>query len=175
MRFIRLISTLLGGALAVGTAAAAPARSPELTVRQFMEVVRSGHDPDAASNYFAPVVQAHQVTSEGETTVARTPAQYAGHVRGFKEAFGEYRFDIEELIAQGDRVYVRWRQQGSHLGSIDGETPTGAPLTEIGSAVYRVENGLIVEYWIQLDRRGLELQLERAAHPKTSPAADNTP
>ena len=163
MRFIRFLPTLLGGALAVGTATAASAGSPELTVRQFMDVVRSGRDPDAASSYFAPVVQAHQVTSEGETTVARTPAEYAGHVRSFKEAFGDYRFDIEELIAQGDRVYVRWRQQGSHRGSIGGEPPTGAPLTEIGSAVYRVVDGRIVEYWIQLDRKGLEVQLERAA------------
>jgi predicted ester cyclase len=163
MRFVRFLSTLLGGALAVGTATAAPAGSPELTVRQFMEVVRSGRDPDAASRYFAPVVQAHQVTSEGETTVARTPAEYAGHVRSFRQAFGDYRFDIEELMAQGDRVYVRWRQQGTHRGSIGGEPPTGAPLTEIGSAVYRVVDGRIVEYWIQLDRKGLEVQLERAA------------
>lgn len=162
MRFIQFFSALLGGALFVGTVSAAPASSPESTVRQFMEVVRSGRDPDAASNYFAPVVRAHQVTSEGETTVERTPEVYAEHVRGFKEAFGDYRFDIEELIAQGDRVYVRWRQQGSHRGSIAGESPTGAPLTEIGSAVYRVADGRIVEYWIQLDRKGLEVQLERA-------------
>ena len=170
MRFIPFISTLLGSLLAVGTATAAPASSPELTVRQFMEVVRSGRDPDAASKYFAPIVQAHQVTSEGETTVERTSAEYANHVRGFKEAFGEYRFDIDEVIAQGDRVYVRWRQQGRHLGSIDGEIPTGEPLTEIGSAVYRVVDGRIVEYWIQLDRKGLDVQLERAAPamPKTS-------
>ena len=168
MQLDRFISTLLGSALAVGTAAAAPATSPEATVRQFMEVVRSGRDPDAAANYFAPVVQAHQVTSEGESTVVRTPAEYAGHVRGFKEAFGDYRFDVEELIAQGDRVYVRWRQQGIHRGSIDDEAPTGAPLTEIGSAVYRVVDGRIVEYWIQLDRKGLEVQLERAARSSRS-------
>jgi predicted ester cyclase len=172
MRFNPLISTLLGTALAVGTAAAAPDSSPELTVRQFMEEVRSGRSPDAASRYFAPVVQAHQVTSEGETTVARTPAEYAGHVRGFTAAFGDYRFDIEELIAQGDRVYVRWRQQGSHQGSFNGESPTGAPLTEIGSAVYRVVDGRIVEYWIQLDRKGLEVQLERAARPRVATAGE---
>jgi predicted ester cyclase len=175
MRFIRFWSTLLGGALVVGTVSAAPASSPELTVRQFMEVVRSGRDPDAAPSYFAPVVQAHQVTSEGETTVARTPAVYAEHVRGFKDAFGDYRFDIEELIAQGDRVYVRWRQQGRHRGSILGEAPTGATLTEIGSAVYRVVDGRIVEYWIQLDRKGLEVQLERATIGGSSPTPKRTP
>jgi len=175
MRFIQFISTLLGSALFVGTASASPVSSPESTVRQFMEVVRSGRDPDAASKYFAPVVQAHQVTSEGETTVARTPAVYAEHVRDFKEAFGDYRFDIEELIAQGDRVYVRWRPQARPRGSLAGKSPTGAPLTEIGSAVYRVADGRIVEYWIQLDRKGLELQLERASRVNSAPTPDSTP
>jgi predicted ester cyclase len=175
MRFIQLLASLLGGALFAGTATAAPASSPESTVRQFMEVVRSGRDPGAASNYFAPIVRAHQVTSEGETTVERTPAVYAEHVRGFKEAFGDYRFDIEELIAHGDRVYVRWRQQGSHQGSIDGESPTGASLTEIGSAVYRVVDGRIVEYWIQLDRKGLEVQLERATRASSAPTQNSKP
>jgi len=34
-------------------------------------------------------------------------------------------------------------------------------LTEIGGAVYRIENGKIAEYWIQLDRQGMELQLQQ--------------
>ena len=81
--FLRsILITLLGASLAMSTATAAPA-TPEQVVRQFMEQVRSGRDPDAAARYFAPVVQAHQMSSEGETTVQRTPADYAGHVRGF--------------------------------------------------------------------------------------------
>jgi hypothetical protein len=44
---------------------------------------------------------------------------------------------------------------------VNSEAPTtggsgsGRPLTEIGSAVYRVEGGRIAEYWIQLDRLGM--------------------
>lgn len=166
MKHLRLATALLGGAIAMDAGAARPVATPEQTVRQFMAEVRSGRDPDAAIRYFAPVVRAHQLTSEGEATVARTPAEYAGHDRGFKQAFGDYAFTVEELIAQGDRVFVRWRQTGRHLGSLDGESPTGAPLTEIGSAVYRVADGHIVEYWILLDRKGLELQLQRV---KASP------
>ncbi|MFF5422580.1 ester cyclase, partial [Streptomyces misionensis] len=40
--------------------------------------------------------------------------------------------------------------------------PTGAQVTAMTSAVYRVEDGLIVEYWIQIDRQGITAQLERA-------------
>jgi predicted ester cyclase len=65
------------------------------------------------------------------------------------------------MLAQGDRVYVRWRQTGAHRGPIDGFPPTGRPLVEVASAVYRVRDGKIVEYWIQIDREGVRLQLER--------------
>ena len=156
-----MVSTI-ATALLLGSAPMA-ATDPAAVVRGFLDEVRSGRDPDAVGRYFAPQVSAHQVTSEGETIVVRTPAQYAAHVREFLTAFGRYRFTVEETIAQGDRVYVRWRQQGHHRASLGGEPPTGAPLTEISSAVYRVSGGRIVEYWIQTDRKGLEIQLEKAA------------
>lgn len=138
------------------------AASPESVVMGFLRDVRSGRHPDLAGAYLAPVVQAHQVTSEGERTIERTPQEYADHVREFLTLFGDFRFEVEECFAAGDRVYVRWRQTGRHLASFDGEQPTRAPLTDISSAVYRVRRGQIVEYWIQTDRLGLELQLERA-------------
>jgi predicted ester cyclase len=46
---------------------------------------------------------------------------------------------------------------------VDGFAPTGLPVEELASAVYRVERGRIVEYWIQVDRTGTEAQLRRNA------------
>jgi predicted ester cyclase len=109
----------------------------------------------------AEQVLAHQVVSEEEVTVNRTPSQYADHVREMIQAYGEFSLEIQELIVQGDKVYVRWRQEGIHMGEVDGYTPTHRPVIEIASAVYRVENERIAEYWIQIDRLGIEKQLER--------------
>jgi predicted ester cyclase len=141
----------------------AVAAAPEAVVRGFLQDVRSGRHPELADQYLAPTVLAHQVTSEGESVVERTPANYEAHVHEFLTLFGAYRFEVTELLASGDRVYVRWRQEGRHLASFDGERPTGAPLVDISSAVYRVRGGKIVEYWIQTDRAGLQAQLQRAA------------
>lgn len=145
----------------------ASAASPESVVRGFLRDVRSGRHPELAAHYFAPLVSAHQLTSEGETVVTRTPEDYAEHVQAFLALFGDYRFEVQELLAAGDKVHVRWRQDGRHLASLAGEAPTGEPLTEITSAVYRVRRGRIVEYWIQTDRLGLQLQLERARMART--------
>ncbi|MEW9698775.1 ester cyclase [Paenibacillus sp. SI8] len=135
--------------------------TPTDIVRHFFEKVRSGLEPDTAKNYMADQVLAHQVTSEQETTVHRTPANYADHVREMLEAYGSFKLDIQEWIAQNDRVYVRWKQTGTHQGEIDGFAPTGKTIVEIASAVYRVDQGKIVEYWIQIDRAGIRAQLER--------------
>lgn len=140
----------------------ASAASPESVVMGFLRDVRSGRHPDLAGAYMAPIVQAHQVTSEGQQTIERTPQDYADHVREFLALFGDFRFEVEEVIAAGDRVYVRWRQTGQHVSSLNGERPTKAALVDISSAVYRVRGGQIVEYWIQSDRLGLQLQVERA-------------
>ncbi|MBT2287326.1 ester cyclase [Paenibacillus polymyxa] len=133
----------------------------EQIVRTFFEEVRSGRNPDYASSVMAEQVLAHQVISEEEVTLTRTPSDYADHVREMIEAYGEFSLEIQELLAQGDKVYVRWRQTGTHVGEVDGYIPTNLPVIEIASAVYRVENERIAEYWIQIDRLGIKKQLER--------------
>jgi hypothetical protein len=129
-------------------------------VHGFFEEVRSGRHPERAADYMASPVRAHQMLAEGEQIVERTPADYGAHVREMRATYGDFALQITERLAQGDRVYIRWRQDGLHLAAIDGFAPTGAPLVEIASAVYRVEAGRIAEYWIQIDRAGLRAQLE---------------
>ncbi|MFE7614892.1 ester cyclase [Streptomyces sp. NPDC057496] len=133
------------------------------TVHQFLLQVRSGLHPDRAGRFMADRVRAHQVVSEAPTVVERTPQQYTEHVQEMLDAYGPFTLTVDELIAEGDRVYARWTQNGRHVGPVDHHRPTGAQVTAMTSAVYRVEDGLIVEYWIQIDRQGITAQLERAA------------
>ncbi|MCZ0983537.1 ester cyclase [Streptomyces diastatochromogenes] len=133
------------------------------TVREFLLQVRSGLHPDRASRFMAGKVRAHQVVSEAPVVVERTPQQYAEHVQEMLDAYGAFTLTVDELIAEGNRVYARWTQIGHHAGSVDHYPPTGAQITAMTSAVYRVEDGLIVEYWIQIDRQGITAQLEQAA------------
>ncbi|MEV8456465.1 ester cyclase [Streptomyces sp. NPDC052095] len=133
------------------------------TVRQFLLQVRSGLHPERAGHFMADLVRAHQVASEAPEVVERTPRQYTEHVQEMLDAYGPFTLTVDELIAEGDRVYARWTQDGRHVGPVGGHAPTGARITTMTSAVYRVEDGLIVEYWIQIDRQGTAAQLRRAA------------
>lgn len=135
--------------------------TPEQIVKKFFEEVRSGKNPDHTIELMADQVLAHQVISEEELTVIRTPKDYADHVKEMVEAYGDFSLEIQEFLIQGNKVYVRWKQVGTHVGEVDGYQPTGLPVIEKASAVYRVEDEKIAEYWIQIDRAGMENQLNR--------------
>ncbi|MFG3697787.1 ester cyclase [Micromonospora sp. NPDC047620] len=74
-------------------------------------------------------------------------------------SWGAFDLTIEEFLVDGARAYVRLSQVGRHLEPVDGIAPTGRTVRQINSVVYHVEDGLITEYWMQIDRAGLLAQL----------------
>ncbi len=132
-------------------------------VRAFLDEVRSGKNPRAAEKYLAREVVAHQIAAENFARLVRTPASYAEHVEAIQKEFGRFDMWIEDMLADQDKVFVRWIQYGAHVGVMEGFAPTGCALVTVTSAVYRVANRRIVEYWIQQDRHGLIEQLRRQA------------
>jgi len=139
--------------------------SAEHVVRDFIEFVRSGKQPELAINYMAATVTAHQIISGEAIAIERTPQNYTDHINEFIDCYGTFDLVVEEFIAQQSKVYVRWRQIGVHQNAILGYPATGKTLITTDSAVYRVENEKIVEYWIQQESDGLKAQLKRNAEP----------
>jgi steroid delta-isomerase-like uncharacterized protein len=76
-----------------------------------------------------------------------------------REAFPDYRFDIEDLIAEGDRVVARLTVSGTHRGAMMGLAPTGRRVRTSGIEVFRVENGKIAEHWATFDALGMLRQI----------------
>jgi predicted ester cyclase len=65
-------------------------------------------------------------------------------LQGQHDALGDAHLTIEELIAEGDRVALRWQLTAIHQGEYLGVAPTGNPVTFRGLALLRVEDGKIV-------------------------------
>ncbi|MGX6602645.1 ester cyclase [Micromonosporaceae bacterium Da 78-11] len=129
-------------------------------VTDFLHQVRSGRAPHRAADFMAPVVLAHQLQSEDEVTIERTPDDYADHVREMTTTWGSFTLTVDELLVDGARAYVRLTQVGRQLGQVDGRPATGRAVRQINSVVYQVEDGRITQYWIQIDRAGVTAQLE---------------
>jgi predicted ester cyclase len=78
---------------------------------------------------------------------------------GFLSAFPDWRGQILDLFAEGDRVVNRWTGQGTHTMPLMGIPPTGKHVTLEGITIFRVENGKVVEEWSQADQLVLMRQL----------------
>lgn len=80
-------------------------------------------------------------------------------IRSIRAAFPDVHYTVEDQIAEGDRVVVRYRFQGSHLGAFQGMPPTGKQVTYTGILIYRIADGKIAEQWTELDLLGFLRQL----------------
>ncbi len=91
---------------------------------------------------------------------------------GLKEFFAEQRralpdmhASVEDLVAEGDRVVVRWNTSGTQRGELLGVAPTGKPVTMTGISILRVADGKIAEEWTSWDALTVLQQLGAAINP----------
>jgi steroid delta-isomerase-like uncharacterized protein len=80
-------------------------------------------------------------------------------IRFVRAAFPDWRYTIEDTVAEGDRVAVRWTARGTHQGEFMGIPPTGKQSTLTGINIFRIEDGRIGEYWHNFDMLGWLQQL----------------
>ena len=75
-------------------------------------------------------------------------------------AFPDVRVTIEDLLAQGDEVVVRWTLRGTHEGELRGGIPaTGRQVEVSGITISRIRNGKLIENWGNYDLLGMLQQL----------------
>ena len=77
----------------------------------------------------------------------------------FHSTFPDMHYAIEDLIAEDDKVVVRWRATGTQKGELMGIPPTGKSIAVTGVDVFRISNGKIAELWLNWDQLGMMQQL----------------
>lgn len=75
------------------------------------------------------------------------------------DAFPDLTESVEAAVAEGDLVAVRVRVTGTHEGELFGIEPTGEAIDVASMALFRIEDGTIVEMWNHPDRFGILDQL----------------
>jgi steroid delta-isomerase-like uncharacterized protein len=74
-------------------------------------------------------------------------------------AFPDLKFTIEDIIAEGDKVVVRYRASGTQKGAFLGIPPTDKSVNITGVGIYRIAGGKITEDWDFNDTLGGMRQL----------------
>ncbi len=131
----------------------------KVLVRRYFE--DAPFHPDACDEIFAPSFQFHAIVHAGVTpqTVESNPQSERAAYEWHKATWGGWDFKIEEMIAEGDRVMVRWTSQGTQQGEFNGIPPTGAHVTNSGINIFRIADGKIAEAWDIYDRLWMWQQL----------------
>ena len=76
-----------------------------------------------------------------------------------RTAFPDIQFTVEDQIAEGDKVVIRWKNTITHKGELMGIPPTGKQATQTGISFFRISGGKIVERWLNRDALGMMQQL----------------
>jgi predicted ester cyclase len=66
-------------------------------------------------------------------------------------AFPNHQVVAEDMVAEGNKIAVRARFLGLHKGELMGLQPSDRQVDVPFFVVYRIEEGKIVQHWLQMD------------------------
>ena len=89
----------------------------------------------------------------------RGPDAFAETIRGLLQGFPDIQWTIEDLVAERDRVAVRWTWQATHQNAFRGFPATQKQVTDKAVAIYQFKNNKIIHAWIETDRLGVLQQI----------------
>ena len=152
---LRLLWLLL--MLCLGASAQTTAANIAIVHRLFDDVASRGQMGEIGQ-LVAPDFVAHGNPGEPADSL-RGPAAMQAHMQVLRAAFPDLKFTVDQVVASGDRVAVRWTMTGTHQGTILGVAPTGRKFRVAGMHIFRVANGKIHDSWSVLDVLSLLQQI----------------
>jgi predicted ester cyclase/quercetin dioxygenase-like cupin family protein len=81
-------------------------------------------------------------------------------ISSHKISFPDWKEEIVDIIAEGDKVVTRYKSTGTHKGIFNGLDSTGIKVTIFETSIYRIANGKLVEQWGFPDALSLDRQLK---------------
>ncbi|SRR5712692_5517728 len=130
-------------------------------IRRGIEVANRGNVTEilaTTDELFAPDFVFHDPNIPFPAGGIRSREDYKQFESGFLAALPG-QFTIEDLIAEGEKVVVRYTYRGTHQGQWRGLPPTGKAVTFTGTITYRIVAGKAVEAWQNADNLSVLRQL----------------
>ena len=130
-------------------------------MRRWLEEVMNAQQLEAVDEVFAPTFVDHGALPDQPPG----PAGIKWFLTMIWTAFPDWRYSIEDLIAEGDKVVARVTVYGTHQGNFLSIPATGTPVTMTEIQIVRVAFGQIVDMWANVDLFGLLQQLGAVPPP----------
>jgi len=129
-------------------------------VRRYFE--DAPYNLNVCDEIFAPSFQFHAIQRASITpqVVESTPQSEKATYEWLRTVWSaDWRTTIDEMIAEGDRVMVRWTFHGTHQGELAGLPPTHKQVSYSGINIFHIEDGKIAQVWDIFDRLWMWQQL----------------
>jgi predicted ester cyclase len=125
-------------------------------VGRALEEIYAKGDLELADELIHPDFVDHEPAHAEQPTGPESVKQTVRHLQSM---FGELRFEVEDEIAEGDRVVQLVTMSGRHTGPLIGREPTGREFAVRHVYIWRIADGKIVDHWGSRDDLGLLGQL----------------
>jgi len=89
----------------------------------------------------------------------RGPAGFKVVVTGLRAAFPDLHYTLDDVIAEGDQVAVRWHWTGTHQAPFRAFPATGKAVTNSGLGIFELKRGKVVAAALETDRLGFLEQI----------------
>ena len=76
------------------------------------------------------------------------------------KGFPDFHVNIEDIVAEGDTVWVREKETGTHKGEYRGIAPTGKKMTFFCVDIFHIVDGKVAEGWHVYNFRDFYNQLD---------------
>jgi predicted ester cyclase len=139
----------------------------ELIVRRLIEEGFNEGNLETLDELTSPALVEHQDFGPAHAPGA---AGVRAVVTSLRRAFTDFHLAIDDLVVDGDTVWLRMTATGVNDGSFMGHPATSRPFRIQVFDVIRLAGGLMVEHWGVPDRLGVLLQLGLAAPPARAAA-----
>jgi steroid delta-isomerase-like uncharacterized protein len=126
--------------------------------QRYFDVVANEGNLDLADEIFASDYQHHDPANPDPRPVVG-PQGVRDHLTSLRDAFPDLIFDIDDMVAEGDRIIVRWTARGTNTGDYFGMPATGKSIEITGMNTWRTRDGQAIEGWVNRDDMGLLQQL----------------
>lgn len=124
-------------------------------MRRVSQAVWNDGELDLIDELFAPDYVRHG----GPPGTVTGPEGERRHREGFRMAFPDLIIEADDIVAEGDRVAIRYTWRGTYQGTWPGLPVGGKPVTMSGIAIHRLCGGKLTDLWVVGDELGLMRQL----------------
>jgi predicted ester cyclase len=122
---------------------------------------------EPADQLISPQAINHDPAEPKRIRELRGPEVFKRTVTMYRTAFPDVRMVVDDVIAAGDKVALRWHSEGTHSHELEGLAATGGRVSVTGISIDQWKDGKVVESWSEWDNLGLARQLG-AAPPEGS-------